>query len=467
MCDPHSLPRREFVQGGVGAAAALAGLQAFRLPTWRELEGVERPYLEVALEAARWIGRARVRTDGGVTWPADPNEPGSVGTTFYTHSPGVVTFLLELFHSTGDEQFLDEAKGGADHLATAVDDDRVGSTGLYTGLAGIAFVMEETYRASGDAAYRGHAERCITLIQQRAKPVGEGMAWPEATGSDGSLEVNDIISGTAGTALGLLYADRMMGHPDAVELALQAGQRLVELGIPAGPGRRWEMWPSYEREMPNFSHGTAGISYFLAALYRRTGRREFLDSARQGAAYLRSIATGDADSYVIYHHAPDGKDLYYLGWCHGPVGTNCLFYELGRATGDDEVMQWVHMGARGFMGSGIPEVRTPGFWNNISQCCGSAGVGGHCLKLHRLSGNAEYRAFADRITSDLLERSTETAGGRKWIQAEHRVRPEFLIAQTGYMQGAAGVGTYFLHRDAAERGERPRIELPDSPFHDV
>lgn len=463
MCDSHSLPRREFVQGGVGAAAALTGLQAFRLPTWRELEDVERPHLEVALQAARWIGRTRVRTDGGITWPADPTEAGSVGTTLYTHSPGVIPFLLELFHATGDEQFLDEARAGADHLATMVAAGEVGSAGLYTGLAGIAFVMEETHQASGDAVYRGHAERCVTLIQQHAKPVGAGKAWPDGAGR----EVNDIISGTAGTALGLLYADRMMGHSDAVELAVQAGQRLLELGLPAERGRRWEMWPAYEREMPNFSHGTAGIAYFLAALYRRTGRRDFLDGAGDGAAYLRSIATVDSDSYVIYHHAPEGEDLYYLGWCHGPVGTNRLFYELGRATGGNEGMQWVHMGARGFMRSGIPEVRTPGFWNNISQCCGSAGVGGHCLSLHRLTGRAEYRAFADRITRDLLVRSTETADGRRWIQAEHRVQPELLIAQTGYMQGAAGVGTYFLHLDAAERGERPRIELPDSPFGDV
>ena len=54
--------------------------------------------------------------------------------------------------------------------------------------------------------------------------------------------------------------------------------------------------------------------------------------------------------------------------------------------------------------------------------------------------------------------------GMRWIQAEHRVRPELLVAQTGYMQGAAGIGMLLFHLDSFLRGERPAIVFPDSPF---
>ena len=37
---------------------------------------------------------------------------------------------------------------------------------------------------------------------------------------------------------------------------------------------------------------------------------------------------------------------------------------------------WVGRGARGISSSGIPERRTAGFWNNVSVCCGNAGVAG-------------------------------------------------------------------------------------------
>ena len=99
------LTRRTFVRNGLGATAALAGAPwVFRLPRWGEVSGAERPYLEVALQAWRWIESTRRVTDHGVTWPADPSDPESFGTTLYTHGPGVLPFALELFHSTQDEQ---------------------------------------------------------------------------------------------------------------------------------------------------------------------------------------------------------------------------------------------------------------------------------------------------------------------------------------------------------------------------
>jgi hypothetical protein len=57
-------------------------------------------------------------------------------------------------------------------------------------------------------------------------------------------------------------------------------------------------------------------------------------------------------------------------------------------------------------------------------------------------------------------------GQMSWVQAEHRVRPEFLVAQTGYMQGAAGIGTFLLRLDAASRGAKRAFVFPDSPFGD-
>ncbi|HSL70006.1 MAG TPA: lanthionine synthetase LanC family protein, partial [Longimicrobiales bacterium] len=124
----------------------------------------------------------------------------------------------------------------------------------------------------------------------------------------------------------------------------------------------------------------------------------------------------------------------------------------------------VHACARGTMLMGVPERRAPGFWNNISQCCGNAGVGEFFLSLARVSPRRGYTALVQRTAADTLARATPAGNGLKWIQAEHRVRPELLIAQTGFMQGAAGVGTYFLHMDALENGRQPVIVFPDNPF---
>jgi hypothetical protein len=116
------------------------------------------------------------------------------------------------------------------------------------------------------------------------------------------------------------------------------------------------------------------------------------------------------------------------------------------------------------MQSGIPEQQTPGFWNNVSVCCGSAGVAQFFLDLHRVTRRPEYLSFSKRVTAQLLKQATRDEQGMRWIQAEHRVRPEFLVAQTGYSQGASGIGLWLLHLDAFEQGKKAWITLPDSPF---
>ena len=465
LCD-HALSRRSFLSGSAGAAAAFTLSPALlHALGGRDRPHLDRPHLRIALEAWHWLDASRISTGRGATWPADPTDRASTGYTLYTHGPGVLPFALELHYATGDRQYLDAAVEGAAHLAATLSD--IPSAGLYTGLSGIAFVLAETWRATGLDMHRSHAGLATQLLVDRARAVGAGFAWPQSSGDD-AAESNDIISGTAGTGLALLQLDRTLGHRGALEAAEGAGRRLLERAIETDTGLRWDMWPGYAREMPNFSHGTAGIAYFLATLHRATGERNFLDAALAGARYLTSQATLD-DGYRLFHSRPGGEDLYYLSWCHGPVGTNRLFHQLGEITGDAEWHGWVARGARGVMSTGIPERRNPGFWENISQCCGSAGAAEHFLTLHRTTGNDAYGAFVDRLNADLLDRATSvgtSAGrGRSWTQAEHRTQPDLLVAQTGHMQGAAGVGKYFLHMDAMEgRGEGPRVVLPDDPL---
>ncbi|GAG23598.1 unnamed protein product, partial [marine sediment metagenome] len=43
-------------------------------------------------------------------------------------------------------------------------------------------------------------------------------------------------------------------------------------------------------------------------------------------------------------------------------------------------------------------------------------------------------------------------------------RPELVVAQTGYMQGAAGIGLLLLHVDAFNNNRQPTIVFPDTPF---
>jgi lantibiotic modifying enzyme len=418
-------------------------------------------YLAAAVRAARWIRTARVETPAGYLWLTGPERPEGFDTTpnLYTGSSGVVLFLLELARATGDKTYREEAVAGADALIASLPakaDPEQAETGLYTGVAGIGFVLNRVFKETGDEKYRKAAVRCRDLIHAAAQPAGAGIQWGVVT---------DIIAGASGTGLYLLDVARAMDDSASRDLAVRAGLRLVELGIPDAGGRKWRMDPTFERLMPNFSHGTAGVAYYLATLHRETGRQEFLDAALAGARYLQSIATTEGDTCLIFHAEPDNKKLYYLGWCHGPVGTSRLWVRLDQIDPKAGWLNWAKKGAKGILASGIPEHQTPGFWNNLGQCCGSAGVASFFLDLGKLTGDAAYTSFARRVTRNILDRATPTPGdGLKWIHAEQRVKPEYVYAQTGYMQGAAGIGMLLLRMEAEAKRRGWEGRLPDSPF---
>ena len=416
--------------------------------------------IDAARRAAAWIRASRIETAHGIAWPADPSDADSVQRNLYTGTPGVVLFLLELHHATGEAGYLDEALRGARELAAGLpgSGSRAAAAepdaGLYTGIAGVAFTLAEAARAADDRALRAAAVGATEWLIRNAQPADAGVRWSS---------VADIISGSAGTALYLLHAASALGVDGATDAAVRAARQLATLGLPERGGLKWRMAESVANLYPNFSHGTAGVAYTLATVGQATGERALIDTALEGAAYLEAVADR-TDGCKVFHHEPGGEQLYYLSWCHGPAGTARLHHRLHAATGDAKWQEHVDCAARATTAMGAPERRSDGYWNNISQCCGSAGVGEFFLALHHDMRDPAHLEIARRAARDVMSRATEAGTGLKWIQAEHRVRPELLVAQTGLMQGAAGVGLFLLRLDAAERGRDWFVRLPDTPF---
>jgi len=377
----------------------------------------------------------------------------------YNGMPGVVLFLLEYAHATGDRQALADASRAADTIVAVLsgpnEDVAKLGTGLYVGVAGLAYVLLETYRATNERRYLDAAQRAVNVLKSAAKPVDDGVEWGATT---------DIISGNAGTGLTLLYLADQLRDGSLVDLASRAARRLATLGVEEHDGLRWAMNPTFARRMPNFSHGTAGVSYFLATVAERTNDIQLLDVAARGAAYLQNVATRtENDGWKVFHSEPGNESLYYLSWCHGPAGTARLYHRLGRSMKYNALGGEVARLAQGTIDSGVPE-QSPGYWNNISQCCGNCGVVEFFASLYRLTREQKHVTFATRVMDNALGRATAEGDGSKWIQAEHRVQPNLLIAQTGLMQGAAGVGLALLHLENAMNGKPDRIKLPDSPW---
>jgi lantibiotic modifying enzyme len=438
---------------------------------------VQRPLIEVAREAARWIRSAAQETEQGLIWLPEPDRPEKLATvgppsTIYSGNAGTLLFFLELARATGETSYLDEARRGADYVANTwrevTDAPRwpaLPNAGLVfnSGLAGLAFALHEAAAPTATPRFAETATAIARFIAGQAREAGAGVDWigaPSAGMGDGAI------------VLFLLWAAEAFGEPSYRDLAARAGDRILELSERDAAGRR--MWTGFpmaavglpeDVQMPNFEFGTAGIAFVLARLFEATGEARFLGAAREGAAHVEARATVQEDAALLRYRDPWPEEIYYLGYCHGPVGTARLFYQLHKLTGEPEYRDWMERFARGIVASGVPERQTPGLWNVVCQCCGTAGIVDFFVSLWLATGKAEHLAFAERVGAALASRGTDVDGkGLRWYQAWTRVKPGEVTAETGYMIGAAGVGAALLHLALAGQGRYQAILFPDNPF---
>ncbi len=415
-------------------------------------------YLPIVLETEQWIRHASVDQKKGKSWLWCPDSlqlKDYQPTNLYHGTSGVVLFYVELYGATRDKAYLKEARLGADHLIERYPDTipSAWEVGFYTGITGVSFALEQVYQASKKKKYRNYALKYLQLAMQSATSKGSGIEWEG---------INEVVYGSAGIGLYLLYAYKNMGFEPAKEWALQAGDGILANQQQEKQGISWLMAPGYEKHvMPNFSHGTAGVAYFLLRLYEVSGEKRFLEAALEGARYLENLIM---DNGLIGRTFPSAKDIYYLGWCHGIAGTARLYYKLYELTSEEKWLQRIYEATQYTMTCGIPEQTTPGFWNNVSQCCGSAGLAQYYLEIYQKTNKPEYLDFAETLTLDLIRRSELSSQGRKWIQAENRTQADNLVAQTSYMQGSAGIGRWLLKFDAYRKRKKPTVRFPDNPF---
>ncbi|MEU6726853.1 lanthionine synthetase LanC family protein [Nonomuraea wenchangensis] len=434
------------------------GLDKTRSPS----ERAETP-LTAAILAGRWIRTAARDDAAGRTWAANPDARGrsalaaSEPASLYAGAAGIVLFFLELAAATGHEAYLEDAAAGARRLAATWREQQ--DLTLYHGLTGTVVALAEAGWALGDERLESAARAAAEHIARSARPLTGGPGW---TGDPAQR-------GDGGIVLGLLRAATALGVPGHEAIAVEAGERIAGLAV---PGHRFGDCPDLPTDAvtPGFLAGTAGTAFLLARLYGVTGETRFLEAANRGAGFVREVSVLSERCALVPHHVPQGRGLHYLGFCSGSAGVARMFQELHRVTGERGHLEWVERLAGGIVRSGVPERRTPGFWNTACQCCGSAGLLELFTGLWAETGDETYLGYARRLARHLIGAATDHDGrGFRWYQAYRRLRPGEVSADTGYMVGAAGIGAALLHLDAALRPREARrvILLPDNPFPSI
>jgi lantibiotic modifying enzyme len=416
---------------------------------------------DAAIGALRWVACAGLPADGGLAWPGS-GAPGDVlSDDLYGGTAGVLVAFAEA-RLSGITDFDETARAAAGRLchvaAESADALRAGDVGalagqdlgLYGGLAGCATALRLWADVTGDV----HA----------ADTARNGAAAIAAFATRGSRlsDFNDLLLGEAGILLTLVR----LGGPDERPAAAMIADRLVAGADWTDGGPAWLARSGVSCEMPNFSHGAAGIAFALAAAGVTLGRPDLLAVAQAAGERLTRLGARPDGTIAVAHSIPlrDPHAPVSFGWCHGPSGTLRLFELLEQA---DPGQGWADRAAAcrlAVRSSGLPVRLYPGFWDNLGQCCGTAGVGEMALDHYQESGDGAWLDWAGELAADVLARRISDAAGIRWSHTEHRANPPDLPPMAGWMQGAAGIAGWLLRlvrvqRDAAAR----RLAWPDRP----
>lgn len=331
----------------------------------------------------------------------------------------------------------------------------------------VAVLLRNRLLDAGDAEHGLYVGRAghVAALTAWAAAAGDEVTDEEATGTRrlgaelaaGPLPATyDVISGQAGLLLVLVALQERAG-------AERVAEALAALARPAPGGLEWRHTPTATYVMPGLSHGTAGVALALARAAALLGRADLLELARAGARRLLMLGQRADGTVAVPHSVPQHPLVapQSWGWCHGPTGTVQVFLALAALEpGWDHAVTGSLAALRA---SGLPERRHPGFWDNVGQCCGTAGVLELALDRAQATGDQQWLDWAHGLAVDLLTRAVEVPDGVVWSNVEHAAADPVLPPEPGWMQGAAGVAAALLRYARVQRDgyHAARVPWPD------
>lgn len=451
-------------------------------------------YVRIAEEAARWIKGTEKITPHGKVWKQNPDSdddlsdyPYLTDRAMYGGSAGIGLFYLRLYQVTKKVEYLDEAKAAASDImanyegrdfyintlknASGYHDKRVHVKnmpgwiiGHHNGPVGGGYLALKLYEVTKSDEYKEYAEKAADDLISVAKDTSLGIHWSEQ--SD--------VSGDAGFVLYLIAVWEASNNQKYLDAAKEAGRFILSKGIdaPSG-GKYWRLVDMTIIDFPedvfwvNFAHGTSGVGWVFAVLYKATKDEVFLNAAKDAAEYLIGIAVGD-DNAVLVPYLDSLKrgpstEFYYLSICHGPVGTSLVFEALYNITGDMKYLDFVRRLSRGIIRTGAPERFSRGYWGSHCLCCGTPGLMENFVAVYRLTGEHEFLDYAKRTADSIIGFSHvnddgtniyKTEKARRWFGNWWRTIPNDVHSYTGLYIGTAGNAWGLLSYVGAVKGER-------------
>jgi lantibiotic modifying enzyme len=424
--------------------------------------------LQLAEDAGRWIATTAIAEPGAGPWPDDALAPATAGVDLANGVSGKVVYFVGLYRATGNPEYLALAREGTDYLIGKLDEtartaDESHRASLYRGIAGIGLALLCVLDELPEQNYEQALERIVGFIEEWAIQDDAGIHW--------SPRFNDLLYGDAGTVLFLATVAEQQGDDQLLTLARQGAHALLHRSLFDGDKRYWLFRRDKTFNLPNFSHGTAGIVYVLATVGALADDAGLRAGAAAGFKYLRSIAeVSDGRLRMPYGWGQETwQGLYEFGWAHGLAGTARSFHRLGALGIDaDYADRLIELTLNTLADIGLPAPPAEPFAEPATPLDFRFGRAG-TLALVSHWASAHPTDVTARDLRDRLFRHIEHAAVRADNTAHWNVdAPAFMgggrAAYTGLLHGAAGIGLALLHLHADLLGRPAYVSLPDDPL---
>jgi hypothetical protein len=378
------------------------------------------------LHLARRIGDAllhdAIQTACGAHWVSNhPTAGGQAGRDLYTGSAGTALFLCQLHEVTEDARYLDLAVQCGNWLQANVTNvtRQIDMPGLYYGDCGPGLLYLKLYGLTGDDSW---LELTHLVSQDVAKMARHSP---------------DLMTGSAGTGIFHLALWRVSGERAALDRALGEAVFLLDTRTRERP--TWVIPEGHDtlsgREYIGFSHGSAGIGYFLAECGLACRDSTISSVCVEIADWMIGLGRPclDDESGLMWSSTPDGVPSRGLHWCHGSAGIARFLLSAYAVSADPAHARAASRAGR-MLALGAP-------WAGTTQCHGIAGNAEVLIDLWACLGDDDWLSWATMLGENLALYETE----RGWPSEDHRVvSPDLMVGQ-------AGVGAAFV------RLGRPRI----------
>ena len=293
-------------------------------------QDVKKQFLDEALRIGEGLLEKAIEDEHGIHWKTmsmdkERNVNWVEIAGVYAGNSGIALFFMELFRVTGTERYLDTAKRCLQWVVHFCQTEESDYYSFFTGRMGVAYTLLRMGQFLNDDSY----------VRQALEIARESGGFLEA-----QYNVDDLIGGTVGTALGLAHLHAATGEPWLLELLEKYALHLIQSANPGPSGYYWDRTHVHINGLCGFSHGAAGVGFVFMELGRYLQNETFDWMARQAFLYesnhfdpekknwldLRKGVYSDEDFERFSKAYGEGNlDFFKEGgnmnaWCHGAAG---------------------------------------------------------------------------------------------------------------------------------------------------